>query len=545
MIKTDDVIEYRRLRVPGEHGAVLVDPPSADVGEVIEANRAAAAERAGFDCRGRPLGHLAAAARRDLLRRARRYTTAYRDVDATWGDDRDPPLLLSGHQPELFHVGVWLKNLALGSYAARHRAAGIHVLIDNDAVHSTSVQVPTGSPQRSSLHAVPLDDPAADVPYETRPILNRERFASFGSRVESTLAPLVSKSMIHDFWPLAVEAARENENLGQCLSRARHQWESRWGYQTLELPLSHVCRTEPFLWLLADLIARGEQLYAEYNAALALYRSVFRLRSRTHPVPDLSERDGMFELPFWVWSAHDPTRRPLFAQRRGRRTVLRDLESFETDLALSPDGDASAAVGQLGKLTDQGIALRPRALMTTMFLRILLSDLFIHGIGGAKYDQVTDLLIKRLFGSAAPQFLVVSGTARLDIPHEEVEIQDIRRIDRLLRELTYHPERHLDQPSAAESDPEKIAQVIANKKFWIEKSFPRGQRKERHRQIEQANERLREAVTGKRSQLLAERARLLEARRNHRRLASREFAFCLFSESWLRNWCLDLFPPSS
>ena len=39
--------------------------------------------------------------------------------------------------------------------------------------------------------------------------------------------------------------------------------------------------------------------------------------------------------------------------------------------------------------------------------------------------------------------------------------------------------------------------------------------------------------------------RLREALRNHRILAAREYAFCLLPEQPLRNWCLDLLPPTS
>ena len=61
----------------------------------------------------------------------------------------------------------------------------------------------------------------------------------------------------------------------------------------------------------------------------------------------------------------------------------------------------------------------------------------------------------------------------------------------------------------------------------------------------QANEKLQPWVAGKRSQLVAERSRLKEALRNHRIVASREYAFCLLSEQPLRSWCLDLLPPTS
>ena len=45
----------------------------------------------------------------------------------------------------------------------------------------------------------------------------------------------------------------------------------------------------------------------------------------------------------------------------------------------------------------EGIRLRPRALTTTMYLRLAMGDLFLHGIGGAKYDQLTDRIIEHFF----------------------------------------------------------------------------------------------------------------------------------------------------
>ena len=53
------------------------------------------------------------------------------------------------------------------------------------------------------------------------------------------------------------------------------------------------------------------------------------------------------------------------------------------------------------------------ALVTTLFARLVLSDLFIHGIGGAKYDQLTDELIRSFFGLAPPDYLVISATLHL------------------------------------------------------------------------------------------------------------------------------------
>ena len=56
----------------------------------------------------------------------------------------------------------------------------------------------------------------------------------------------------------------------------------------------------------------------------------------------------------------------------------------------------------------QGLRLRPRALVTTMYARLMLADLFLHGIGGAKYDQLTDLIIRQFFDVQPPRGAAVT-----------------------------------------------------------------------------------------------------------------------------------------
>ncbi len=51
-----------------------------------------------------------------------------------------------------------------------------------------------------------------------------------------------------------------------------------------------------------------------------------------------------------------------------------------------------------------------------MFARLVLSDVFIHGIGGAKYDQLTDAIVRRFFGVEPPGYLVATATLKLPLP---------------------------------------------------------------------------------------------------------------------------------
>ena len=89
---------------------------------------------------------------------------------------------------------------------------------------------------------------------------------------------------------------------------------------------------------------------------------------------------------------------------------------------------------------------------------------FIHGIGGAKYDQLTDLLIQRFFNLEPPVFLTVSATFRLPTPRPKVSTEDLRHIDWLLRDLWYHPERHLDNGSAQVASDRQVAEWDTKKR---------------------------------------------------------------------------------
>ena len=101
-----------------------------------------------------------------MLAHARSYTSQYRDVDST-GLEGQAPVILVGHQPDLIHPGVWFKNFVLSSLAQRTAAHAVNLLIDNDAVRSTSVRVPSGSLDDPVSTFVALDDMATIVPFES------------------------------------------------------------------------------------------------------------------------------------------------------------------------------------------------------------------------------------------------------------------------------------------------------------------------------------------------------------------------------------------
>ncbi len=527
MTLMSEALEHRRLRAPSADGGRLIEPPLRSVGDLIARNIATAAEY-DYDVQGRPLVQLAAQARAELIEAAWNYTRAYRDVARpTLGPST--PVLLAGHQPQLFHPGVWFKNFVLAGIARWHSGVAVNLAIDSDTIKTASLRVPSGTLAEPNVESVPLDRQTSEIPFEERAILDRACLESFGSRAAETIRPLVSDPLVREFWPLVAARSRECGNLGECVAQARHQQEGLWGTTTLEIPQSRVCGLPSFHWFTCHLLAQLPRLWEQYNRSVADYRRTNRVRSAAHPVPDLAMEDDWLEAPFWIWDRDNPRRRRLFVRQRGDEILLSDRQSIEHALALVPDGEADRAAEQLAELAACGVRLRTRALVTTLFARLFLGDLFMHGIGGARYDQVTEALIERFFGVKPPGSMTLTATLRLPVNREVVTPDDARRVEHRLRELAYHPEGHLDDDGNAEA-----ASLAGQKREWIATTPTPGGGKARCRAIRQLNERLQPHVATKRADLLRQRERISTALHTEKILASRDYAFCLYPAESLR-----------
>ncbi len=599
-----------RLRAPEGDRAVLVEPPPERVAELVAGNRHIR-DQVDYDLQGRPLREISAMARAELLGAARRWTAAYRNVPAR--PDAGGLIFLAGHQPQMFHPGVWLKNFALGALSRKHGAAAVNLIIDADATSETALAVPTGTAEDPRTVRVPFDRPDPKIPYEERAIEDRELFNSFGRRVVQELGPLLRGPIIERYWPLVAERARETGNLGACLAQARHQLEGQfWASfvvpasagrraagrgpkqpaeagttnsgqpaeagttneagETLEVPQSWLCKGEAFQWFAAHLLARLPRFRRIYNEALGEYRRLHHLRSRSHPAPELAEDGEWQEAPFWVWTAELPRRRRLLARAAAGEIVLSDREGWQARLPLSEEADAGRAVERLMELGRRGVRIRPRALMTTLWARLALGDLMIHGIGGAKYDWVTDRLMERFFGLRPPGFLVLSATLHLPIGRlvggdscvvggdsgrrlsgatasatgvasysdsGTTAAAEVRAIEDELRGMTYHPERYLTQ---LETVPRSLDDLIAAKRGWIKTPQTPNNARERCHAIRAINAALQPRLEDRRERLTRWRAAALRKLRAGRVLGWREYAFCLHPEPALREFLSALLP---
>jgi hypothetical protein len=514
-------IERHTVRAPAEHGQSLQVPPLPEAAAILTANQDRQ-QTWQLQLAGNSLSSLRQELQRELIERAQKYTRSYRDLDVVQLTDReqgfDRPLILSGHQPRLFHPGVWFKNCALAELGAGGLGIPLNLVVDNDLCGLSAVPVPLAQAETANFLNCHYDQTGENVPFEVRQLLDRKLFGTFPQRLGELLAPLVAHPLAQRLWGHWSKLPKELQTrLGSGLAAARHALEAEFGWQTLELPLSELCRTRAFACFLSELLLRAGEFRELHNQSLERYRRIHGIRSKSHPVPALALEGEWCEVPFWVYSAARPKRERLFV-----RTVANGLELGNRS-GWSARLETRRLEEQILGLLCSEICLRTRALTTTLFARLVASDLFLHGIGGAKYDELTNELARQFFRLELPEFMTLTATIRLAGHERPVTGQDVVRHQVLRRELEFHPEQHLTnsvEPTA-----------IADKRHLIATRGTTSDLRTWQRKLEQANSELAPFIEATALQLDSEIARLQLARRRDTVLGSREISFCCFPES--------------
>ncbi len=126
-----------RLRVPRGHGDLLILPPVSEVSDAVARNRELFNQNESLASRRKKT-------RLEALEIARQYTALIypEQISCLEEMEGEPPLFLTGHQPELFHPGVWVKNVLIDELAKQNNGISLNVIIDSDAVKSHSIKIP-------------------------------------------------------------------------------------------------------------------------------------------------------------------------------------------------------------------------------------------------------------------------------------------------------------------------------------------------------------------------------------------------------------------
>jgi hypothetical protein len=515
-------VSVHDLQAPREDRALLAYPPLTDVGALLEENRRRL-QGANFDILGRSFQSLRSLTRQNILDRTRQYLTAAGEPVVA---DSGHALFLAGHQPELFHPGVWLKNFALNGLARAHEAIPLNLVVDNDTAKSTSLSVPSGE----HVVQVPFDHWQSEVPFEERGVLDEALFRDLPRAVAQLTGDWNFTPFLSAFWAEVERQGERDALLGERFAAARRTFERRWGCANLEVPLSQVCQTEAFAWFACHVLENLPKFVDVYNTVVQTYRRDYGIRSRHHPVPDLASDGDWIEAPFWAWRAGRKRRERLFTRRTSLGLEMRaGRESWAT---LRRGSRPEDLIEQYRALAAGGYKVRTRALTTTLFARLFVGDIFLHGLGGGKYDELTDQIMRQFYNIEPPAFLVLTGTLLLPLPRLAVSEDDRRRWHALERDLWWNPQRHLN------GAPPVARELGEEKKDWIYRTVASSREsRQRFETLRLLTGKLRPFVCAEEEQTRSALEQTARELRVMRARGRRDYAFCLYPEEALRSFC--------
>ncbi len=312
------------------------------------------------------------------------------------------PWVMTGHQVEFYHAGVWAKAVVVDALARDSGAVGIDLLVDHDVVEHLGLDVPA----REGPHWIRQAVEWAAAPSWAVDGIEAPAHGQFEKWVgQLKKYPLVQTDALHTVlhgMQQQLDLHHENRrSYATWMSAGRKRLEEKLDVEVLHVPTSMLCDQTPWLAFVIAWARHAEVWGRIYNEKLAHYRWNEGIHNPSHPMPDLSIDDGRIEMPFWVYHVGQPRERMVVQMENGALAILCDGGKVPLNEVLKASAwdSADAFKGLLGQA---GLAIRPRALSLTMFVRLFLADLFIHGIGGALYDQITNGILLEIFGIAPP-----------------------------------------------------------------------------------------------------------------------------------------------
>ncbi len=453
------------------------------------------------------LQRLRDSARRRLVETAEQYVARLPEISGTvrmygtnttllTGDPLTTPLIMTGHQPVIFHSGLTFKYETTEDFAARNRMIAVAVVIDTDEGDAGAFVFPGSEASGQSAPHAPEDQNAATflaagVSSVTLPRLITVS-ASFGRA-----ASLYGSGRLKSPAELQAVAARAAESLSAVGCRAeagrlqhiaadysRLRTDSMMeanllirrnagiGERMLELPLSTICSFPEVVAVTEEILATPRKFAQCYNDTLNAFRTEHRIRNEANPFPNLQIDTDECELPFWI-----------IDHTRGTRRVLKVRN------------DASDAMPQF---TGSGMQLVPRGALITAILRVIFSDLFVHGTGGGRYDRYTDELIRAWWHVDPPPFAVASAS-RFLFESERNELRRLQDIGEQLRDLQFNPHRHFGTGVFSSALEFTLTSLVQQKDDAVERmkrARESGQAAgDIGREIQQLGDRIRDSVT--------------------------------------------------
>ncbi len=402
----------------------------------------------------------------------------------------DNKLIISnGHQPEIQHPGILFKDILTDLIAKKLNAIAIHVIVDTDATEF-NISLPKSKNQFLFLNQIHIKSNEIFSKFNLKEIEKKE-IINYLKKLNSEMNLFIPENYISsslEYSNFIISELEKNTSLTKISFLIREKFFKDNSIQIYQIPISELIQLSSFQFLV-KLIKENFNTFREaYNSSLAEYRKEHKIKNHAQPIPDLNEE----ELPFWVLNF-----------TTNERVTLKKDESWEGKIIL------------------------PKAITLTMFLRLFLSDFFIHGKGGGRYEEVSEKIYEKFFKIKASPYSVASITYNLIFP-EKFNFANIdeKTLEQNLRDIEYSPEKFLDSEN----------EFVKEKKI-IQAEFKNldSNKKELHKKIEELNSQMKKLVQNKKEDFEKTKSILPEILKTKEVFITRTFPFFLYAMNEIKN----------
>lgn len=285
------------------------------------------------------------------------------------------PIVMAGHQPIIYHSGILEKTKRLTTLARETDGLALNIAIDTDEGDAGRILWPLREGEQILIREGVIT---------TRMKLYRDQRIAPKAQVASVFSEMIRdlrSSGHHEGADGALRASRLYEALegeSAVLANALVR-KSLCGDGYDEIPLSLLLEAPSVQDFLRRIVDDADSFTSMYNAILEAYRAEHKIKNPANPFPNMEMDSDCVEVPLWE-----------IVHGARQRVVVRPGHPISASSLLAPRGS-----------------------IVTLLLRGVCSDLFIHGMGGAKYDQFVNAFARALWGEALPRFVVATATRYL------------------------------------------------------------------------------------------------------------------------------------
>ena len=544
-------MERQSFKVP-QNKQIFFSPSTDKIGSLLEENKRIF-DHYSFKILNQPFKEIRGKSRKKVVEKALSFSKKY-DLDI--GGKIDPAyqyIIQSGHQPVFFHPGIWIKNIFLSELLKSplpDKSLGLNIILDNDICKDLNLSLPVLSSNGNlKLEKVNFlsSTLTPNLPFEEYLCPSLELITKFTRDIICKLKTLESENKdilnnFKNFAPCLENSSRfcnqyyKKANLGEFLGLARRLYEQEIEPAYLEIPFSQICNSDEFLSFFLEITKNIKSFSKIYNNKLDEYRKLFKIRTQAIPSPNLLIKKNLTGVPFWIWKEGDK-RRKIFILKEEEKNYLYN-DSYGKIFLIEKDG-LKSLFSLKTILKERGLKIRPKALLLTLYNRLFISDLFIHGLGGAKYDLVTDEIIREFFKVEPPHFLVASCTLYLNFKSSPMASAfKISALKNKIRDLEFNPERYINELPLTKKEKIQIGELVEKKTELIKKIKGVSSPIEK-REISEEIKVISSFIVEKTISLKHELDKKIEKEEEKIKQAKvytfREFPYCFFSAKTLRN----------